>query len=356
MKKLQNTLYILTPDKRLSLAGETVVIKQGSTVLHSIPLHNLESILIFGGSATTELMGKCAADGIHMTFLNRNGKFLARVQGTVNGNVLLRRQQYRIADDEQGSLKIAKNMILGKLFNSRWTLERTIRDHGLRIDTDQFKAKSNDLKGNMEKLAQIQSVESLRGLEGESAVLYFSVFDDMILQQKEHFQFKSRNKRPPQDNVNALLSFAYSLMTVMCSSALESVGLDPYVGFLHTDRPGRASLALDLVEEFRASFCDRFVLTLINKRIITDSDFTHGKRRLRKVAKECVNYGIRVQNSVFECTVDGVNFRILKEKLIRIIDKEKDSLRFYNLGNNHKTKIEHYGIEIGLDLEKPLIF
>lgn len=275
MKKLQNTLYILTPDRRLSLAGETVVIKQGMNVLGSVPLHNLESILIFGGGATPELMGKCAADGIHMTFLSRSGKFLARVEGTVNGNVLLRRQQYRIADDETQSLKIAKNIILGKLFNSRWTLERTIRDHGLRIDIDRFKSKSNDLKSNIEKLSVIQSMDSLRGLEGESAVSYFSVLDDMILQQKEQFYFKNRNKRPPQDRVNALLSFAYSLMTSMCSSALESVGLDPYVGFMHTDRPGRVSLALDLVEEFRAPFCDRFVLTLINKKIITDSDFMY---------------------------------------------------------------------------------
>lgn len=273
MKKLLNTLYIFTPGKRLSLAGETVVIKDGGTVVSTVPLISLESILICGGGATPELMGKCASDGIALTFLNRHGKFLARVQGAVNGNVLLRRQQYRIADDAQESLKIARNMILGKLFNSRWTLERTIRDHGLRIQTERFREKSDYLKNNIKRLSEIESLDSLRGLEGESAVSYFSVFDDMILQQKEQFYFKNRNKRPPQDNVNALLSFAYSLMTSMCSSALESVGLDPYVGFLHTDRPGRASLALDLVEEFRSSFCDRFVLTLINKKIIGDSDF-----------------------------------------------------------------------------------
>ena len=200
--------------------------------------------------------------------MSRSGKFLARAEGEVNGNVLLRRTQYRIADDPDQSLAIARNMIAAKLYNSRWTLERTMRDHEMRIDLAQFKEKSQYLQNAIAKAMTAPDADSLRGIEGEAASVYFSLFNDMILQQKENFQFTVRSRRPPLDRVNALLSFAYALCTGMCTSALEAVGLDPYVGFLHTDRPGRRSLALDLVEEFRALMCDRFVLTLINKRTV----------------------------------------------------------------------------------------
>ena len=186
---------------------------------------------------------------------------------------MLRRQQYRLADQASERLKIAKSMITGKIFNSRYVLERAIRDHGLRMDVEKMRKKSEFLRAAAQRAWEASDLDSLRGIEGEAASVYFSVWDDLILQQKEHFYFSVRSRRPPLDRVNALLSFAYSFMTSMCTAALESVGLDPYIGFLHTDRPGRRSLALDLVEEFRAPLCDRFVLTLINRRMIQEKQF-----------------------------------------------------------------------------------
>ena len=274
MKKLLNTLYIITPDRYLSLDGENVVISANHKEIARMPLHNLERIMAFGcAGATPALMGKCVSESRELVFMTRSGKFLARVEGEVCGNVLLRRMQYRIADSSEKSLEIARNIIAAKLFNSRWTLERTMRDHGMRIDLAKFEEKSSFLQNSIKAAMAATDADNLRGIEGEAASVYFSVFDDMILQQKGEFQFNGRNRRPPIDRVNALLSFAYSLCTSMCTSALEGVGLDPYVGFFHTDRPGRRSLALDLVEEFRALMCDRFVLTLINKREITPDQF-----------------------------------------------------------------------------------
>lgn len=274
MKKLLNTLYVVTPDRYLSLDGENVVVSQNGSEIGRVPIHNLDSIVMFGhAGASPALMGKFAAEGKTISFMSRSGKFLCQTQGEVCGNVLLRRQQYRLADDETSSLETAKNMIAGKLFNSRWVIERTIRDHAMKIDIEKFKDKSAYLYEALKKCMKAESIDSLRGIEGEAASVYFSVFDDMILQQKDDFKFAGRNKRPPLDNVNAMLSFAYSLTVGMCSSALSAVGLDSYVGFMHTDRPGRRSLALDLVEEFRALMCDRFVLMLINKKMVSAKHF-----------------------------------------------------------------------------------
>ena len=274
MKKLLNTVYVNSPDRYLSLDGENLVISQDGTEIGRVPLHNIERIMTFGhAGASPALMGKCAKNGIELVFMSRNGHFIARVEGEVKGNVLLRRQQYRIADNEKGSLDIARNIISAKLFNSRWVLERMIRDHGARIDTELFGKKSEFLNNSIKQVRNCSDMDSLRGIEGEAASVYFSLFNDMILQQKDDFRFDTRNKRPPLDNVNALLSFAYSMATGMCTSALESAGLDPYVGFMHTDRPGRRSLALDMVEEIRSVLCDRFVLTLINKRLVSSDDF-----------------------------------------------------------------------------------
>lgn len=274
MKKLLNTLYITTPDRYLSLDGENVVVSADRKEIARIPLHNLERIMAFGCSgASPALMGKCVSESRELVFMSRTGKFLARAEGEVNGNVLLRRTQYRTADSPAQSLGIARNMIAAKLHNSKWTLERTVRDHGMRIDHAKFEEKTAYLQSSMQTAMRAPDADSLRGIEGEAASVYFSVFDDMILQQKEDFRFSGRNRRPPLDRVNAMLSFAYALCTGMCTSALEAVGLDPYVGFLHTDRPGRRSLALDLVEEFRAQMCDRFVLTLINKKIAEAKQF-----------------------------------------------------------------------------------
>lgn len=276
MKNLLNTLYVTSPDRYLSLDGENVVINCKQNVVGRVPLHNLERIMSFGYTgASPALMGKCAEEGIELVFMKPTGQFLARVEGNINGNVLLRREQYRIADEPRKSLAIARIMIAGKIFNSRQSVERTIRDYSLRIDTEKFRSKSGFLNTSIENALNAKNADELRGIEGEAATIYFSVLDDMILQQKEDFVFNGRNKRPPRDKVNAMLSFAYSLATGMCSSGLEAVGLDPYVGFFHIDRPGRSSLALDLVEEFRVPMCDRFVLSLINKKIITGKDFVH---------------------------------------------------------------------------------
>ena len=275
MKKLLNTVYINNPDIYLSVDGETLAINHEGKVIQKVPFHNIESIVTFGyAGASPALMGKCAKSGTGLVFMDRNGHFIARTEGKVKGNVLLRRQQYRYADDKEKSLDIAKNIISAKIFNSRYVLERMIRDHGARIDTELFGKKSGFLKNSVNNARECSDIDSLRGIEGEAASVYFSVFNDMILQQKDDFRFTTRNKRPPLDNVNALLSFTYSLTTGMCADALESVGLDPYVGYMYTDRAGRCSLALDLVEEFRSVLCDRFVLTVINKRLVTDDDFT----------------------------------------------------------------------------------
>lgn len=274
MRKLRNTLYVITPDKYLSLDGENIVMHSKDDTQTRLPLHNVEDIVIFGGrGASPALMNKCTEDNIGLTFMSRSGKFLARAEGAISGNVYLRREQFRIADDEARSLSVAKNFIIGKLFNSRYVIERAVRDHSLQVDVDKLKNRSDLLSQAIVKCQNVSDIDTLRGIEGESAQLYFSVFDEFILQQKDEFRFVTRSKRPPLDNVNALLSFSYSVATGMCTSALETVGLDPYVGFMHTDRPGRRSLALDLVEEFRAIMCDRFVISLINKRIINNGDF-----------------------------------------------------------------------------------
>ena len=274
MKKLLNTLYITNPDYYLSLEGETVTVLSDKKKIGKIPLHNLESIITCGYmGASPALMGKCAQEGISIIFLSRNGKFLARIVGEQYGNVILRKTQYRVSECEEESLKLAKCFIMSKLYNSRWILERVIRDHKLRVDTEALKSASLTLKNSLNSAYECKSMDSLRGIEGEAASIYFGVFNELILQQEEDFSFEFRSRRPPLDRVNALLSFAYVLLTSMCTSALESVGLDPYVGFMHTIRPGRKSLALDLVEELRSVFADRFVITLINKKLILSKHF-----------------------------------------------------------------------------------
>ena len=274
MKKLLNTLYITSSDKYLSLDGENVVVLSEKQEVGRVPLHNLEAIVTFGFTgASPALMGACAKRNVALSFLSQSGRFLARVSGEVRGNVLLRKKQYFLSEDEEASLTIAKNFITGKVFNARWVLERAARDHAMRLDMERMKSVSGQLKKSLGTVRRCDSMGTLRGIEGEAAGLYFSVFDEMILQQKEDFSFHRRSKRPPLDATNALLSFTYTLLTNMCAAALETVGFDPYVGFMHTDRPGRASLALDLMEELRAVFADRFVLSLINKRMVSSSGF-----------------------------------------------------------------------------------
>lgn len=274
MRKLMNTLYVTSPDAYLSLDGENVVVLVEEKEKIRVPLHNLEGIVTFGYTgASPAFMGQCAKRNLALTFLTRHGRFLARVVGESRGNVVLRRQQYRMADQEPEQIKIARNCIAGKIYNSRSVVNRALRDHGQRIDEARFKAVSEQLKQSLELARAASSLEELRGYEGEAASRYFSVMDDLILQQKADFYFRGRNKRPPLDNVNAMLSFVYTLLAHDVAAALETVGLDSYVGFLHTDRPGRISLSLDMMEELRAVFADRFVISLINKRMVNGNGF-----------------------------------------------------------------------------------
>ena len=275
MKKIGNTMYVNTPNSYLSLDGENIILSQKDQDDRRYPLHNLEGIVTFGyAGASPALMGYCAEKGINLTFMTAHGRFLARVVGEKYGNVLLRKEQYRISDSEERSLFVSKNMIIGKIYNSKSVVDRACRDYPLRIDVERLKKTSQNLKNATKFVKEANSLEQLLGFEGEAATQYFGVFDDLILQQKETFKFSGRNKRPPLDAVNALLSFSYSLLAKEVSAASEAVGLDPYVGFLHRDRPGRTSLALDLMEELRAPFADRFVLSLINKKMVNIKGFT----------------------------------------------------------------------------------
>ena len=275
MRKLLNTLYVTSPDTYLSLDGENIVILKENIEVARIPLHNLEGIVAFGYTgASPALMGACAERNIALSFIKQSGKFLARIVGEVRGNVTLRKAQYRISDSQDESNKIARSFILGKIYNTRWVIERATRDYALRLDVDKLKKVSKVLVNSLKLVEQCENLEQLRGYEGEAASQYFSVFDDLILQQKEFFYFNCRNKRPPLDNVNAMLSFVYTLLAHDVAAALETVGLDPYVGFLHRDRPGRISLALDMMEELRSVYADRFVISLINKREVNAGGFT----------------------------------------------------------------------------------
>ncbi len=274
MRQLLNTLFVTSEDVYLSLDGENAVANRNGEAVARYPLHTLQSIVSFSYSgASPALMGACAKREIGVAFCTPRGRFLARVSGQMQGNVLLRRAQYRVADDPSESCRVARMMILGKVYNARWSVERTRRDHAMRIDSERFAAVSQQLQGLLPQITAETSLDSLRGLEGAGATAYFSVLDDMILQGKDTFFFRERSRRPPLDAINAMLSFAYSLLAHDCASALESVGLDAYVGFLHRDRPGRESLALDLMEELRPCFADRFVLTMVNNRIIKPEDF-----------------------------------------------------------------------------------
>lgn len=274
MRKIGNTLYVTKPEAYLALEGETVVVGGGEKEPRRIPLLNLEGIVTFGyPGASPALMRACAQRGIEMSFLSGGGRFLARVCGEPRGNVLLRKEQYRRSDDLAGSAELARLFLTGKLYNARRVVERAIRDYPLRLDTAALSAASRGIAEALAGIRDAGALEELRGWEGKAASFYFSVFDDLILQQKEEFHFKDRNRRPPLDNVNALLSFAYTLLAHDMCSALNSAGLDPYVGFLHRDRPGRSSLALDLMEELRGVLADRFVLSLINNRRVTGKSF-----------------------------------------------------------------------------------
>ena len=274
MKRIKNTLYVFTEDAYLTLDGENVVAKQGDNVLGRVPLHTLEGISLFSyAGASPALIGSCCERGIRLTFFSPSGRYLADARGGCTGNVLLRKAQFKVAENDLASLEIARYFILGKIFNSRWVLERALRDHGLRINGEAVRGAINHLVESLDAVRTCNSLDSLRGIEGDAAAVYYSVFDELVLRDKDNFHFSGRSRRPPKDRVNALLSLFYSVLARDCSSALLGVGLDPAIGFMHVDRPGRDSLALDCMEELRPVFVDRFVLTVINNRVVDASSF-----------------------------------------------------------------------------------
>lgn len=274
MRRLLNTLYVTQPESYLTLDGGNVVILVDHKAIGKVPLINFEGIVTFGRSgASPALMQTCLDQNIAISFLSPHGRFIGRVVGPSYGNVVLRKTQYQRSTDKKASCKITRNFIIGKIYNQRWQLERTTRDHALVVDVNAFKTTSRTFQTILQELMEVTDLDTLRGIEGNAASQYYALFSQMILQQKKDFTFNGRNRRPPRDRVNALLSFAYTLLAHDVAAALETVGLDAYVGFMHQDRPGRMSLALDVMEELRGVFADRFVLRLINKRIIKAEDF-----------------------------------------------------------------------------------
>lgn len=278
MKKYLNTLFVTLDGSYLRKDGAAVEIRhEGETKLR-VPLHNLEGIACFGWDigASAALLAACADAGVAFSFHNPHGKFLAATRGFTSGNILLRREQYRRADDEPSAVAISANLLAAKLSNSRQVLMRAARDHGEK-SADRAAALSQTadfIAVRVGLLARATTLDSLRGIEGDAAAAYFAAFPHLLVNHDPAITIKGRSRRPPLDPVNALLSFLYSLLMHDCRSALESCGLDPQCGFLHRDRPGRPSLALDLMEEFRSFLADRVALTLFNRRQLTASDFS----------------------------------------------------------------------------------
>lgn len=274
MKKHANTLYVTTQGAYLAKERQNVVIRVENEIKLRLPIHTLDSIVCFGQvSCSPFAMGLCAAQGVGISFMTEPGRFMARVEGPISGNVLLRREQYRQADDDKKSSAIAQAVIAAKIANSRCVLQRSLRDHPDKRGRDSLLFAIDVLAGLIDQLASPLEMDQIRGIEGEAARHYFGVFDHQITSQKESFQFTVRSRRPPLDNINALLSFLYAILAQDARSACEATGLDPQVGFLHRDRPGRPSLALDLMEEFRAMLADRIVLSLVNRRQVNAKGF-----------------------------------------------------------------------------------
>ena len=275
MKHLLNTLYITLPESYLAREGECVLVRQNHETRLRVPIHNLAAVICFGQvGCSPPLMGFCAERGVGLTFCSESGRFLCRVQGPVSGNVLLRREQYRRAENSGHRLEIARLIVAAKLANSRSVILRAAREIANPDHVRNLQAAAAHLLALQFPVQKCPDLNGLRGLEGDGAREYFAVLDHMLVANKEAFYFRERSRRPPLDNLNALLSFVYTLLLSDLVAALEGVGLDPAVGFLHVERPGRPSLALDLMEEFRSVLADRLVLSLINRRQVEAGGFT----------------------------------------------------------------------------------
>lgn len=274
MKRYLNTLFVTTQGAYLNKDGESVLVNVDREVKLRVPVHTLGGVVCFGNvMCSPQLMHHCAESGVGISFLSEHGRFLARVEGPVSGNVLLRREQYRRADNRDARAGIARSFVLAKAVNARVVLQRAVRDHEGIIGLADLESAARRLTRLAQEVRTETDLETLRAREAEAARVYFDVFDNLILTQKEDFSFKGRSRRPPLDNINALLSFIYVILAHDCAAALQAVGLDPQVGFLHADRPGRAGLALDMMEEFRPFFADRLALSLVNLKQVNGKGF-----------------------------------------------------------------------------------
>jgi len=275
MKRVLNTLFVMTQGASVCHEGESVLVRADDETRLRVPIHLLDGVVCFGAIfCTPSLLGLCAERGVTVTFLSEHGRFLARVEGPVSGNVLLRRRQYQALEQPQFVTTIVRPIVLAKMANCRTVLQRALRDHPTPERQGPLENAVRHLGTLLHEVRSNESdLETLRGKEGEAANVYFGVFDYLITAQKDAFSFRGRSRRPPLDNINALLSFLYTLVAHDARSALETVGLDPQAGFLHALRPGRPSLALDLMEEFRAILADRLALSLINLRQVQGKGF-----------------------------------------------------------------------------------
>ena len=274
MTHLSNTLFVSTQGAYVTRDHETVRVKLEGKVVLTVPFHHLEGIVCFGRiSVSPAVFAACGERQLWLSFMSEHGHFLARVESPVQGNVLLRRQQYRLADDPAQCLRIARPIIAAKIQNARNTLLRAARDNAEADDAEPLRRAATHLAAMIEQLPTALNLDAARGIEGETARTYFGVFPHLVRQRRDFFALDGRSRRPPRDPVNAMLSFVYGIMRHDCAGALQAVGLDPAVGYLHADRPGRLSLALDLMEEFRSLIADRLVLTLINRRQVNPNGF-----------------------------------------------------------------------------------
>lgn len=276
MRKLLNTLYVTNPDVYVGIKGDNIVIRENDELRARFPLLNLESIVVFNrNGVSAPLMHMCLERNIGIHFLSDTGYYLGSVCGYPNGNVLLRKQQVLNTVDTQFCTRVAQATIFAKLYNQKNIVDRYLRQYPLRLNVERFQSCSKKLSAFAAQIAHSKSTDEIRGIEGSAQVLYFSLWDELILSNKEVFKYEGRNRRPPQDPLNACLSFTYTLLSTDVSNALITVGLDPYMGFFHTDRPGRKSLALDMMEELRGVMADRFVLSLINRNQLGPKDFDY---------------------------------------------------------------------------------
>lgn len=274
MRALLNTLFITTQGAYLSRERETIAVQVDHETRIRVPIHTLEGIICFGQVSCTPFLLELAAEhGVAITFCRENGRFMARMQGPISGNVLLRRRQYQASDERAISANIARAIVTAKIANCRIVLLRAAREHAAEQPREALEFAGLRLSRIQDALAGSDDLDLIRGHEGDAAETYFSAFDHLIVAAKDSFFFEHRSRRPPLDNLNALLSFLYTLLAHDVAAALESVGLDAQVGFLHRDRPGRPSLALDLMEELRPVLADRLALSLINRKQITGDGF-----------------------------------------------------------------------------------